>query len=69
MVACWINRQMDDHQRGAPQVVITPILPIWVISGVIGPGGHAGIAKVISGAQTRSSQPFSMAGRPYHQVG
>ena len=41
---------------------------MFVISGWIGPG-PSGIRNVRSGVQTRSSQPLSMAGRPYHQVG
>ena len=58
---------IHDHQRGAPQVVTMPILPICVISGVILPPSAS--ANATSFAQTRSNQPFSMAGRPYHQVG
>ena len=56
-----------DHQRGAPQVVTTAIFRMCPISGVIRPPESS--AKATSLAQTRSSQPFSIAGNPYHQVG
>ena len=45
-----------------------PIFLICVISEMIRPPS-AGSAKATSVAQTRSNQPFSMAGSPYHQVG
>ncbi len=47
---------------------MTPTLVTWVISDMIRPL-PGGSLKATSVAHTRSSQPFSIAGSPYHQVG
>ena len=56
------------HQRGLPRVETAPTTRMFVITRPIGLPG-SGIRKVACGTQTRSSQPFSMAGWPYHHVG
>ena len=62
------GRSSNDHQRGAPQVVIDADLPDMRHQRR-DPAAVRCSAKAMSFAQTRSNQPFSMAGSPYHQVG
>lgn len=52
----------------ARQVVNTPSLVICCSLGRMALLVASGIRNATSGSSTRSSQPFSIAGRPYHQV-
>ena len=54
--------------QGAPHVVMAASFLMCCILGRIG-SLSVGMVKVTCGTQTRSSQPFSIAGKPYHQVG
>lgn len=62
-----LTTKRQNHQ-GEPNVEIAPMNRILVSTGPIGLP-FSGMAKAACGTQTRSSQPFSMAGGPYHQVG
>ena len=59
---------MVHHHHGDPSVVRIAMLRICVRTRPIGLS-PSGIVNVACGIQTRSSQPFSMAGCAYHQVG
>ncbi len=67
-LAAGLAHEDAKSTSGAPQVVTTPIFADMRHSETMRPPS-GGSLKATSVAQTRSSQPFSMAGRPYHQVG